>query len=230
MRIPGGSSMGMPVEMKANIQKYEMEKKMKEEEYFNNGKSQDEEVKSALPKESIDNGYELKEETAEINPVDALKDIGITLTENDLHSLLFKGGLEKDAVIAKRGDNVLMTATLKTLNAKEVSLIDSILADDISKVKMTGHGFEGRRTLLTLSFGVVKLNNKFIAKGQVLDNEGKPDLKEMAFQRLEAFLELSAVVVDKIAKAHGRFAIACGMILENPDSPLLQGPSEAPKA
>lgn len=220
MKVPqtSGGSFGLPPEAKEALAKHEEAKTRQEPTH-------DEEVLEEVAK------------AAEEDPKALLKkDLDITITEDDMYKLITTGTLTKRASVIKTG-NFTLTAEVKTLTAEEMMVVDQLLAEELKNTAMTNTGYQARMSMWTLSLGIVRINNSLIPtsgiplkNGKTLNSKDSSPADEIDFLALARAREkelktFSGIVIDKLAQAHARFALACNVIVGNPDSPLLDRPS-----
>jgi hypothetical protein len=77
------------------------------------------------------------------------KELGCTLTENDLRDLLYKGALVKQITIFPK----LMDAEFRVLSTKEFSAVDQAVAQIELEGKHTREGVGDEKAKLLLSYG-----------------------------------------------------------------------------
>jgi len=158
-------------------------------------------------------------------PLQQLKDMGIELTDDDFQKILFKGFVEKEVVVfpSVRGKRE-MTATLKTLTGDEYDQADELLAEEISDVRATNEGYQTRRNMWVLSFGVTGLAGKPLGKVvSTKDAQGRDivDLKETARLRRDTLGLLSPAILTKLMRLHGAMTVAINSAVEDPDANFL---------
>lgn len=151
-------------------------------------------------------------------PEESLARIGVHLTDEDYHSVVFRGVLEKDVcVLPAMGRTRELRATIRTLKTKEYDAIDELLADDIKGISMTNDGFTSRRSLWILAFAVVKLDNKQLSKPvMTIDDNGTSivDIKKTARERKDNVLgELSPIVINELIALHAALTTNMEVIL-----------------
>jgi len=154
------------------------------------------------------------EQVSAADPEAVLKRLGIEPTEEDYHSLLFRGFVEKKVDIAQVPGGKKFSAKLKTLTAEEVEWVDEFLAEDIERTKMTNSGLDFRRAGWTMSFAILELNDRPIAKNVIVD--GTVDHKKTAEERRKVIAKLSPYVIDKIIRIHAEMSAAFNVIITEP--------------
>lgn len=160
-----------------------------------------------------------------LDPVQALKEIGITLSEDDMTQLIFKGSLEKTVDVYKT-PKLKLTATLKTLTAEELDVVDELMAEDIDSIKMTRDGASTRRSMWLLSLAVTQLNGRPV---RALDRDipNAKDLSPSQYLRTKARLvrevlqKMNPHVLAKTMGIHTTFAMALNEIVNGDVSPFL---------
>jgi hypothetical protein len=96
-----------------------------------------------------------------------------------------------------------------------MDLVDELLSEDIERGQLTRDGVEIRKSLWILSFAVIELNDRPIAK-PVLDKDKAFLPKETARERRKVLSELNPLVVNKMINIHGTF-VSClnSMIMDD---------------
>lgn len=146
------------------------------------------------------------------NPNKVLETLGITFSEELLQQLIFKGFVEHTVDIVKGA----LTAKFKTLTVEEHDMVDEMLAEETEEVKMTNSGFENRRSLLVLGFGVVELAGKPVTK-PVLEKGAKTvDKRATARKRREVLQAMAPGIVTLMIQKHGAMTLAFNMIASEP--------------
>jgi hypothetical protein len=151
-------------------------------------------------------------------PEESLARIGINLNDDDYHSIVFRGVLEKEVcVLPAMGKTRELRATIRTLKTKEYDAIDELLADDIKGIPMTNDGFTSRRSLWILAFAVVKLDGKPLSKPvMTTDDNGTAivDIKRTAKERKDNVLgELSPIIINELIATHAALTTNMEVIL-----------------
>lgn len=150
------------------------------------------------------------------SPRKALAALGITLTDADFHSILYRGFVEKDVeVMPALGSIKPMMVKLKTLTPDEYNVIDELVAEDLEKLKGTNLGFQARRELWTVSLATIDINGRELAKVK-RGKDGEPDLKELAHTRQKMLKQLSPAVINKLIKTVTMMGWAISAIVEDP--------------
>lgn len=146
------------------------------------------------------------------NPLKILETLGISFDEETLQQLIFRGSVEKTIDIVKGK----LTAKCKTLTVEEHDLVDEILAEEVQNIKMTNAGFENRRSLLILAFGVTELAGKAVCK-PVLEKDKKTlDKVATAKKRREVLQAMSPGIVNIIMQKQAAMTVAFNMIASDP--------------
>ena len=177
----------------------------------------------------------VEEDDKEPTPEENLARIGVELDDDDYHNIVFRGGLEKEVVVFPAISKTReLRAVIKTLKTKEYDSIDEILAEDYKTTAMTNDGVTSRRSLLILSFAVVKLDGKALTKPIFYQDEsGKNvvDVKATARDRKEKILgELSPVVVNELISIHAILTINMELILKESKAKYIKKLSPPRKA
>ena len=257
--IPPGaprSSFGIPQEMKDAMA---MHREKTEREQQRPQEAREAEPAAGQPAMQPDEGFDIPEdqpaEPAAAAPEEAgaapvpdqfdltkvLDDLGIELTEDDLHNLLFKGTLEKRVTLVKTSTREFIV-DFKTLTGEEMRVSDTMLSELAEREAMTRNGAETNRSMMHLAFGVVRIQGKDVApiaaagpEEEKLSLNEKSErrrvrLRKTAENRLAVLQSLSPMILDKMIRTHARISMACNYVVEDPNSPLLKRPSEAPQA
>lgn len=153
---------------------------------------------------------------ARMPPRKALAAVGITLDDKDFHSILYRGFVEKDVeVMPALGSFKALSVKIKTLTPDDYNLIDELVAADLESIKGTNAGFQSRRELWTISFAVLELNGRELAKVK-RTKDSEVDLKDLAKDRHKMLSQLSPAVVNKLIRINSVFNWAITAIVEDP--------------
>lgn len=157
-------------------------------------------------------------DVTKLPPRKALESLGVKLEDQDFHSILYRGYVEKDVeIMPALGGVKAMVVKLKTLTPEEYNLIDELLAEDLDAIKGTNLGFQARRELWTISFAVLDINGRELGKVK-REKDGSVDLKELARSRHKMLSQLSPAVINKIIKINSTMNWAITAIVEDPKS------------
>lgn len=159
------------------------------------------------------------------SPIDTLAKLGVELTDNDYHSIIFRGYLEKDImVVSAIGKNKPLVATFRTLSGKEVDQVDELLAGDIEDgVKMTNDGYSARRSMWVLAFGVSQLLGKPVCTPVASKKDKtKVDIRATAAKKREVLSTLSPAVLVKMMNIHSTLTLSINSIISNPEADYLK--------
>lgn len=162
------------------------------------------------------------------HPISILERIGVTVTDDDFHSYLFAGFIEKTLKICYDPlTKKPFTATFRTLTAQEYDEIDECLAEELDKLKMTGAGRDARRSVWILAFAMVKVDGRPLVE-PVLKKSARGtdivDTKATAKRRVEITRAFSAVILDKSSRLYGTFTTALSILMEDPENTYLKKP------
>jgi hypothetical protein len=146
------------------------------------------------------------------NPVEILKKLGIEFDDDTFQSLLFKGYVEHVVEIVKGRFSV----KFKSLTTDEYDLVDELLAKDLQDTSMTNEGFNSRRAMWILAFGVLELAGKPVCK-PVLDKDRKLDVIETVKLRRQVLGKMAPAVINIMIQKHGAMTVALNMISSNPE-------------
>lgn len=221
--LPGNArgSMGIPPDLQEQAQKArdERDRKLgadaKRQEQEREGPSEswplNEDAQTDAP-ESAENPEAKPEEQKPLDPLEMLKKIGVTPTEDDFYNFIFKGYIEKTLELVKSSiAGVSLTVTLRTLTAQELDFVDELVAEDLDNIKMTNQGIAIRRSMWTLAFALHKLNGKPVIKELVED--GKPKLKENARAKRAVIQRLAPTILDMMLRTHAVMTTAFGLVI-----------------
>lgn len=151
-----------------------------------------------------------------VSPRKALASVGITLDDKDFHSILYRGFVEKNVeVMPALGSFKALSVKIKTLTPDDYNLVDELVAADLENIKGTNAGFQSRRELWTISFAVLELNDRELAKVK-RTKDSEVDLKELAKERHKMLSQLSPAVVNKLIRINSVFNWAITAIVEDP--------------
>jgi len=178
---------------------------------------EDSSLQDSIPEEAFEKKA-VEEEELVPSPEDNLIRIGITLSDDDYHNIVFRGGLEKEVVVFPALKKTReLRATVRTLKTKEYDAIDELLAEDVRGIAMTNEGYTSRRALWILAFSVVKLDGKILTKPHFTkDDTGKDvvDIKATARERKERILgELSPIIINELISIHAILTTNMDLIL-----------------
>jgi hypothetical protein len=176
-----------------------------------------EEAKDPGSSEGTQDSAEEPEEKKVLGPIDVLRSIGIEVSADDFHALLFRGFVEKTISIASNPINgKTLTAKLKTLTSEEFDLVDELLGEDLDRIKITNSGAEVRRAMWGLSFGIIELNGKPICTPSY-DKDKNPLLKETAQKRRAVLAKLNPFVLNRIIELHTRMTASFSILVTSPE-------------
>ena len=209
LKPPHGAqgSMGIPPHMMQNFEKQRQERAEKSDTPTPAPAHKDPVQQEAPP---VEPNAEVAEE---FEPTTILQRIGVTFTDDDLQRLIMKGFFETkvDVIPGK------LTATLRTLLGDEYDKVDELLAEDAKNKAMTNDGFQTRRAMWILSFGVIKLNEKPLFAKEV-DSKGKKKTPiDIAKARREVLGALAPAVTNLLIRKHGALSVAINAIVEKPE-------------
>lgn len=230
MKINQGS-FGLTPEMKEQVANYH-ERKVKVE-------SENDDSDGFAPPPPVEDSFDLRQDDAEeggkkeakstlglvsdlvANPLENLKKIGVELTDDDFTKIIFRGYLEKDITVvpAIRGSRALV-ATFRTLTGKEVDETDELLAEEINDVKMTNDGYQTRRNMWILSYGVSHLMGKPVC--DPVEKGGKVNLKATARGRRKVLAALNPGILTKMMHIHGVLTVSINAIIADPEADYLK--------
>lgn len=162
-----------------------------------------------------------KEPTA----LELLEQIGVSLEDEDFHKIVFRGFLEKDVtVIPAMGKARALVATFKTLNGQEYDLVDELMAEDLRDMRMTNEGYNTRRNMWVLVFGIAKLDGKPVGPTVYMETvKGKHiDAKATARRKRDVLGLMNPAILSKMILDHATFSKAIADLISMPDSPYIK--------
>lgn len=212
-------SMGIPENMKAASQKAQAAKDAPKRPEGGVNKDHvfvpEESSEEQSPDTPVEGSAKSADEKKAMTGQELLKSLGAKFDENDFSSLLLQGYYETVLeVIPGR-----LKAKFRTLLTKEYREIDEIVAKEVSEKPMTQDGHSARVSTWNISFGVLELNGKTIAKQ---DSKGKKSATELAQERIAKFEDMSPPIVNKLIKMHGQITWAVNNIVHDPASENLK--------
>lgn len=234
--IPNQGSFGLTPEMKERVESYHAKKVVAE------GPSSEAAVDEANPwsnlptvADYVDEGDlepAPQEENAVIkkalttNPLETLKGIGVELTDDDFSKIVFRGFLEKEIVVVPSIRNTKpLVATFRTLVGREIDEADELMAEDISQdVKMTNQGYEVRRSMWHLSYGVTQLMGKPVSDDVKFAKSDKINTKATVRMRRKVLSALSPAILAKMMSIHNVLTVSINAIISDPEADYLKKP------
>ena len=158
----------------------------------------------------------IEEKTRAKTPKEMLAEVGVELNEDDFHNLVFRGYIEKDIEVVKNPiSGKPLTATVKTLTAEEVDLVDELLVEELETTKMSNAGMETRRSVWIGAMAVTKLMGRPLVKKPPVDENGDVDIKAFTKAKKSVLIKLAPFVVDKIIQKHATIVTSYNLILNN---------------
>lgn len=213
-----GGSMGIPEELLNAQQKHKEKtslknKKVVEVDPFENEGDEDtspDQSKLSASDKPDDSEYK------EVGVKDILTKLGIDFNEEDMQAMIYKGFIEKEIVVIKGH----LKAVMKTLTEQEYRAVDTILTEETKVSAMSMAGYNARKSVLTLCFGLIELNGKQIVNKKPVGDDGQIDIEKLASMRGEVLAKMSGAVVDRLIETHGALTVAVNMIVRDPESLL----------
>lgn len=149
------------------------------------------------------------------DPQKILEKLGAKFTDDDFQKLLFKGFYETELEIVKGK----FKATFRTLTGNEYDELDEILADEIKTIDMTTEGFNARRAMLVISYGITHLMGKPVSK-VVVNKDKTVDTKATARERRKVLGALSPAISNLLIQKHGALTVALNLLVADPEKYL----------
>lgn len=230
--VPGAKgSFGVPPELKAEGDR--MMASVAKDDSERPSMDGYEEPQEHMPKATADDdvlaeeGAARKPPASSDSPLDTLSKYGVELEDEDFHKVLFKGFMEKEVVIVPAFRTVkALSATIRTLTVQEYDEVDELLAEDMRDVKMTQDGFNSRRSMWILSYGIVRLQGKPVHNpvyvGEGADKEF--DSKATARKRREVLGKLGHAAINRMIYLHAAITVAIEAIVQDPEAYFLKKP------
>lgn len=176
----------------------------------------------------VDDPDKNPEEKDGMDPESLLKEIGIEITDEDLHRFVFKGYVEKDVKLSFFGGRKILTPTLKTLTANEYDIVGELLGAELNDSTIMRDEIVTRRNMWTLALGVTKVDGRPLAKPVMMDvvKDGKTvqkvDPKATAKLYREVLGSLAAPVVSEVIMAHGKLSLALQLMTQSRGAAVLK--------
>lgn len=147
-------------------------------------------------------------------PIERLKELGIEPVEDDFHSLIFRGYIEKEVEVIKNPmTGKPLTAVLRALTSEEVDAVDELLVEQIESTKMSNEGLEIRRSVWLMSIAVRKLAGKPLVKKSPVDENGVVDIKAEARARRAVLIKLNPFLLSRMIQIHSVMVSAFNELL-----------------
>lgn len=186
-------------------------------------KMSDDDKAKVLASASTTLGANFYREMGKISPTSLLKAIGLAPSEDDFHSLLFRGFIEKTIDICKNPvAKKAMTAKLRSLTAEEMDYVDELIAEDIDSLKVTTVGIEQRRSLWVMSFGVREIEGRSLCRPIYHEGTKDVDAKQMARERRKVLSKLNPILIDEMIRKHALMVNAYNAILFDKEGETLK--------
>ena len=183
----------------------------------------DDERAKILASASTTLGAGFYKEMGKVSPESLLKAIGLTPSEDDFHSLLFRGFIEKTVDICKNPvAKKAMTAKLRSLTAEEMDFVDELVAEDLASLQVTNVGIEQRRSLWVMALAVREIEGRTLCRP--IYHEGTKDIngKEMARERRKVLSRLNPILIDEMIRKHAIMVNAYNAILFDKEGETLK--------
>jgi len=211
-----GGSMGIPEELIKAQEKQKLKNAAKDKVVKEVDPFEDDEETTAKDSTQNDTPTQEKDGYEKVGAEDILERLGIEFTEEDMQAMIYKGCVEKDIVVIKGH----LVAKMRTLTEEEYRTVDSLLTEEAKEKNMSVNGYNARKSVLILCFGVTHLAGKEISKKKPATEDGQVDLEALALQRAQVFAKMGGAVVDKLIETHGALSVAVNMVVRDPESLL----------
>lgn len=232
----GGSSFGIPQDMKDAAEKRRQAQEKREAEqprqegFADTGFGENMDDDDEGPRTIDDAVAELEKKDEEkkptdvlLGPIEALKELGIEPTEEDFHQFIFRGYLEKTIPMFKMPmSEKYFTAKVKTLTAEEMDMVDELSTAELEKTQMSRDGHNIRRSMWIMSFAILELQGKPIVAKPIMLEDKTPDYVAMAKERRKVLAKLSPYVIDSIINKHAQFSTAINMMVFHPEKTIVK--------
>lgn len=197
---PVRGSFGLPPEMKEAVEKAKAEKKETPEP-----------VKAEEVQQQAQVGV-TDDDAQKADPMQILKGMGVEFNDTMFNQLLFKGFVEADLeVIGKK-----FIARIRTLTTEEYDMVDELLAEDVKTKQMTNDGFDTRRSMWVMAFGVTHLMGKPVCPVVVGEDKKTVDKVATAKKRRAVLSGLAPIVINTLIQKHAAMTVAINMIVSSP--------------
>lgn len=153
--------------------------------------------------------------------LDALKEMGIEITENDINDYLFYGTVKKTINVFKIKKEKSFTATIRTLTSKDYMVVENIIGDYLKQSDMTREGLGSLRTLSVLSLGVVELQGRPTIDSWDSEDDTMGAIKKRGLENKKILEELAPGTINKINHIHATLTTAFNNMLHEGNSPFL---------
>lgn len=226
--IPAQGSFGLTPDMKDRLEEYNTRKVRASNDSDEDGflPPPTEEDFSGRIEEEKEEAEETRQESVSVvsTPLENLKKIGVELTDDDFHKIIFRGYLEKEIVVVApiRGTKPLV-ATFRTLTGREVDEVDELMAEEVRDVQMTNDGFQTRRSMWIISYGIPQLMGKPVCQPVMAGKDSnKINMKATVKERRRVFSALNPGILTKMMHIHGVFTVSINGILAEPEADYLK--------
>lgn len=151
-------------------------------------------------------------------PLEALKSIGIAPSDDDFHSLIFLGSVQKTInIFSIPFTEKQFTAKMKTLTAHEIDLVDELLMAELDKTSITRDGALIRKNMWILSFAILELQGKPLCPKKKDIEE-----KEVATLSRKTLSALSPYILDLLLQKHAIFSTSFNLLLSDPQGKIVK--------
>jgi len=161
------------------------------------------------------------------NPIEILEKMGVFLEDEDYHKIVFRGFLEKDVIVVPAFKKARqLSVTFKTLSGLEYDYVDELVAEDLRDMRMTQQGYDTRRSMWVLTFGVSKMDGKPICQPAMsVTTKGKQvDAKATARRKRDVLGLMHPAILSKMIRYHGAITLAINEIVTTPEAEYLKKP------
>lgn len=149
-----------------------------------------------------------------LDPMEALKNIGIDFKDTDLHNLLFKGSFEAKDVDIVKG---FFKASIRTLRSGEYDEVEELMEEALDKnPNMTRTHYEMTQQAYIMAYAITDLNGSTPAR-PVKHKDGKLDSKATAIAKHKVLMAISTTLFNKLSKTHGVIKTCIDLIAEDPE-------------
>jgi hypothetical protein len=147
-------------------------------------------------------------EDIEAKTEDYFAKLGIKFTEEDFTKLLFNGSYEATLEIRPG-----LKVSLRTLQASDYNEVDEKLAQMTKDVAMTDEGYRSRFTLLTLSYGLLKVNGKDLVSVKNQKGKDGPSDTELSDLRYGMLSKMAPAIINAISAKHNALTMAINTVV-----------------
>lgn len=214
------ASFGIPEQMKETVEKHQKNKHAKvpsQDTYDDQPRvdQDDAEEIGAAPDQESGDVKKQDNPLKNMDPYSILKKIGVELNDDHLHHLLFKGFVVFENVLVVKGPKKDFTASFKTLTGAEYDEVDELLAQEAKNTAMTNEGFETRKSMWLLSYGITHLAGNPLTKPVLKPKSKEVDMPQTARAKRAVLSQLAPGVLNAMISIQSTIQVALNLILND---------------